>query len=116
DRRLLRYPRADRAVRVHPWTRAKGRGERRPGYGAAGDRGVCRRAAAAGGLALMGELGVLVASDSAAILDMHVHTTPTSSDSSLDPHDLVRIAGEIGLTGVNITDHDRVIDHHAQAA
>lgn len=48
-----------------------------------------------------------------AIVDMHVHTSPTSSDSMLDPHDLVRVAGANGLSGVNITDHDRVIDRHA---
>ena len=51
-----------------------------------------------------------------AVVDMHVHTSPTSSDSMLDPHDLVRVAGEQGLTGVNISDHDRVIERHAIAA
>lgn len=47
---------------------------------------------------------------------MHVHTSPTSSDSMLDPHDLVRVAGESALSGFNITDHDRVIDRHAREA
>ena len=49
------------------------------------------------------------------VLEMHVHTNPTSSDSMLDPHDLVRIAREDGLTGVNITEHDKVIERHLQA-
>ena len=52
----------------------------------------------------------------AAIVDMHVHTSPTSSDSMLNPHDLVRVAGENGLTGVNISDHDHVIERHAREA
>ena len=51
-----------------------------------------------------------------AVIDMHVHTSPTSSDSMLDPHELVRIASENGFAGVNITDHDRVIDRHARDA
>ncbi len=49
------------------------------------------------------------------VLEMHVHTNPTSSDSMLDPHDLVRIAREDGLTGVNLTEHDKVIERHLQA-
>ncbi len=58
----------------------------------------------------------LVETRAASILDMHVHTNPTSPDSLLDPHDLVRIAGENGLTGVNIHEHDRVLERHAIAA
>ncbi len=50
------------------------------------------------------------------IVDMHVHTSPTSSDSMLDPHDLVRVAAENGLTGVNISDHDQMLERHAIAA
>jgi len=53
---------------------------------------------------------------SAAIVDMHVHTSPTSSDSMLDPHDLVRVAVANGLTGVNISDHDQMLERHAIAA
>ncbi len=64
----------------------------------------------------MGETVELVDGRATSIVDMHVHTSPTSSDSMLDPHDLVRIAGENGLTGVNISDHDRVIERHAIAA
>ncbi len=47
---------------------------------------------------------------------MHVHTTPTSSDSMLDPHELVQLAGEIGLSGVNMTEHDHVHESHVQKA
>jgi predicted metal-dependent phosphoesterase TrpH len=45
-------------------------------------------------------------------MEMHVHTNPASSDSMLDPHDLVRIAQEDGLTGVNLTEHDKVLEPH----
>ena len=47
------------------------------------------------------------------IVDMHVHTTLGASDSQLDPEDLARIAGDIGLTGVTVTEHDRVWDRHS---
>jgi hypothetical protein len=47
---------------------------------------------------------------------MHVHTTMASSDSMLDPHDLVRIAAGNTLTAVNITEHDQVIEPHQQEA
>ena len=47
---------------------------------------------------------------------MHVHTTMASSDSMLDPHDLVRIAAGNTLTAVNITEHDQVIEPHQQVA
>ncbi len=50
------------------------------------------------------------------VVEMHVHTTMASSDSMLDPHDLVRIAGENTLTGVNLTEHDQVIEPHQQEA
>jgi predicted metal-dependent phosphoesterase TrpH len=49
------------------------------------------------------------------VLDMHVHTTRGASDSQLDPDDLARIARDIGLTGVTITEHDRVWDRHSTA-
>jgi sugar phosphate isomerase/epimerase len=42
------------------------------------------------------------------IVDMHVHTVRGASDSSLTPEQLVEEARRIGLTGVNITEHDRV--------
>jgi predicted metal-dependent phosphoesterase TrpH len=49
---------------------------------------------------------------SATIVDMHLHTTLGASDSELEPDDLARIASEIGLTGVSVTEHDRVWDRH----
>lgn len=41
---------------------------------------------------------------------MHVHTVRGAADSSLTPDQLVESARAIGLTGVNITEHDRVWD------
>ncbi len=45
-----------------------------------------------------------------AIVDMHVHTVRGASDSSLTPEQLTEAARRIGLTGVNICEHDRVWD------
>ena len=42
------------------------------------------------------------------IIDMHLHTTKGASDSMLNPDDLIEEAMRIGLTGVNITEHDRM--------
>jgi predicted metal-dependent phosphoesterase TrpH len=42
------------------------------------------------------------------IIDMHLHTTKGASDSMLDPDDLIEEATRVGLTGVNITEHDRM--------
>jgi histidinol phosphatase-like PHP family hydrolase len=42
------------------------------------------------------------------IIDMHLHTLKGASDSMLDPDDLIAEAERIGLTGVNITEHDRM--------
>ncbi len=42
------------------------------------------------------------------IVDMHVHTVRGAADSSLKPEQLSEVAKEIGLTGVNITEHDRM--------
>jgi histidinol phosphatase-like PHP family hydrolase len=47
---------------------------------------------------------------------MHVHTTAASSDSMLDPNELVGIAADNGLTGVNITEHDQVLEQHQRVA
>jgi hypothetical protein len=44
------------------------------------------------------------------ILDMHLHTTAGASDSGLDPEDLTEEARLRGLTGLNITEHDRLWD------
>jgi histidinol phosphatase-like PHP family hydrolase len=42
------------------------------------------------------------------IIDMHLHTTKGASDSMLNPDDLIAEARRVGLTGVNITEHDRM--------
>lgn len=42
------------------------------------------------------------------IIDMHLHTTRGASDSMLNPDDLIAEAHRAGLTGVNITEHDRM--------
>jgi histidinol phosphatase-like PHP family hydrolase len=42
------------------------------------------------------------------IIDMHLHTTKGASDSMLNPDDLIVEARRVGLTGVNITEHDRM--------
>ncbi len=47
---------------------------------------------------------------------MHVHTLAGSSDSMLDPHELVAVASRNGLTGVNITEHDKVLEPHQRRA
>jgi hypothetical protein len=46
------------------------------------------------------------------IVDMHVHTVRGAADSSLTPDQLAETAQSIGLTGVNITEHDRVWEAH----
>ena len=47
---------------------------------------------------------------------MHIHTNPTSSDSMLDPHELMGIAQNIGLRGVNLAEHDKVLEPHQRKA
>jgi predicted metal-dependent phosphoesterase TrpH len=44
------------------------------------------------------------------IVDMHVHTTRGAADSSLTPDQLIEEAHRIGLTGINLTEHDRLWD------
>src|SRR3970282_2437719 len=44
------------------------------------------------------------------IVDMHVHTTRGAADSSLTPDHLIEEARRIGLTGINLTEHDRLWD------
>ena len=46
------------------------------------------------------------------IVDMHVHTVRGAADSSLTPEQLIEEARRIGLTGVNISEHDRVWEPH----
>src|SRR4029078_10798253 len=41
---------------------------------------------------------------------MHLHTTKGASDSMLNPDDLITEARRVGLTGVNITEHDRMCE------
>ena len=49
------------------------------------------------------------------IIDMHIHTTKGASDSGLDPEDLASQAHKRGLTGIHISEHDRLWDRHALA-
>ena len=44
------------------------------------------------------------------VFDMHVHTVRGASDSSLQPKELAREALRLGLTGVVVTEHDRLWD------
>ena len=44
------------------------------------------------------------------IIDMHMHTLLGAYDSSLKPEELAQEAKKVGLTGVNITEHDRLWD------
>ena len=46
------------------------------------------------------------------IVDMHVHTVRGAADSSLTPDQLIEETKRIGLTGVNISEHDRVWEPH----
>ncbi|MDA1240516.1 MAG: PHP domain-containing protein [Chloroflexi bacterium] len=48
------------------------------------------------------------------LIEMHIHTNPTSSDSMLNIPDLMKIAKDMGLTGVNLTEHDKVLESHQQ--
>jgi hypothetical protein len=50
------------------------------------------------------------------ILDMHIHTTNGASDSQLRPEEMAEIATRIGLTGLNVTEHDRVWDRYTANA
>jgi predicted metal-dependent phosphoesterase TrpH len=43
-------------------------------------------------------------------VDMHVHTVRGAADSSLTPEQLIEEARRIGLSGVNIAEHDRAWD------
>ena len=46
------------------------------------------------------------------ILDAHIHTVRGAADSALQPDDLLAEANRIGLTGVNLTEHDRVWERY----
>lgn len=47
------------------------------------------------------------------IMDMHMHTVMGAYDSSLKPENLADEARKVGLTGVNLTEHDRLWDAQA---
>jgi len=49
------------------------------------------------------------------VIDMHMHTTLGAYDSALKPADLASSALAVGLTGVTITEHDRLWDSHMLA-
>jgi hypothetical protein len=44
------------------------------------------------------------------VIDMHMHTVLGAYDSSLKPEHLAEEAKRVGLSGVNITEHDRLWD------
>lgn len=46
------------------------------------------------------------------VIDLHIHTTKGSYDSSLTPEELVKEAKRIGLDGVCITEHGGIWDRH----
>ncbi len=45
---------------------------------------------------------------SGTLLDAHLHTVRGAADSNLQPDDLLKEARRIGLSGLNISEHDRV--------
>jgi len=49
------------------------------------------------------------------LIDMHMHTVRGAYDSGLQPEVLADEARKVGLTAVNITEHDRVWDAHSLA-
>lgn len=46
------------------------------------------------------------------LVDMHLHTINGASDSQLSPDDLLVEMRRIGLTGVNLSEHDRLWDRY----
>lgn len=44
------------------------------------------------------------------VLDLHVHTTKAGPHSELTPLEMIELGKRIGLTGVSITEHNRVWD------
>ena len=50
------------------------------------------------------------------VVDMHVHTLGTSSDSMLDPLELPEVARTARLTGYNLAEHDQIWERHRQLA
>ena len=50
------------------------------------------------------------------VLDMHLHSAVASSDSTLKPEKLLELGPEAGLTGANITEHDKMWEPHQRDA
>jgi predicted metal-dependent phosphoesterase TrpH len=50
------------------------------------------------------------------IIDLHMHTVRGAYDSGLQPEDLIAESRRIGLTGVAITEHDRLWERHSLVA
>ena len=50
------------------------------------------------------------------IIDMHIHTLRGASDSGLSPEDLAYQAKRRGLTGIHISEHDRLWDRYVLEA
>ena len=51
----------------------------------------------------------------ASVLDMHLHSAVASSDSTLKPARLMLLGPEAGITGANITEHDKMWDPHERS-
>jgi hypothetical protein len=47
-------------------------------------------------------------------MDVHVHTNPASSDSMLQPDELVELAVDNGLTAISMSEHDFTLESHKQ--
>ena len=47
-------------------------------------------------------------------MDVHVHTNPASSDSMLEPAELVELALANGLTAISMSEHDFTLESHRQ--
>lgn len=47
-------------------------------------------------------------------MDVHVHTNPASSDSMLEPSELVELAIANGLTAISMSEHDFTLESHKQ--
>ena len=47
-----------------------------------------------------------------AVIELHVHTNPDSSDSMLSKEELVTTGKMVGLTGANLAEHDKVLERH----
>ena len=57
----------------------------------------------------------LIKAPQASVIDMHLHSAVASSDSTLKPEKLMVLGPEAGLTGANITEHDKMWDPYERA-